>query len=579
MLVKSSTKRTLGIITLIICTPILIMCFFGINEQEKAYSFHDFHTDITIYEDKQCTVSEQLYVDNPHSVDIKRYLQFCNNIKKPDGTRGRYHLAVSEIEYMTPAGKNLGRLGTVLNMWLFPQTDPDTGKQECELTYSARLSSDYEQDDNQLFFNITGNKHRISIFGAEFSIKMPSVVSKENIQFYLIQKDGTLEPLNLDFNIKSNVVSGKYPGELKSGTGICVIMNLEDGYFKAEEQDDGGLYRLTGLVLLVFLLCLVVWHLFGKDKYVLVDAVEFEPPLGMNALELGYFYEGTLTQESTISMFYTLAGKGYINIMRRKNLSNLKPSFAFSKVRDYDGDNPLEKHFMECVFGNAMIVYSEELVYDAGIFAGGLDRFFINAGEYLAQELPVYQKKCRWFILFVLAGMIANYFMTFIITGENYLVEERSFRIWQGIEAALFVTLIGFAIYFIKVRRKRWVNALFYFFFAFFNLYFCWLPELTFDMAHIVLYLTGVITLLIELWFAFHFKRRTKKATEITGRVAGYRKFLVNVESNRIDTLFETNKLQYYEVVASAYALKVNWKWFKDIENILIPIRPNGEVF
>ena len=577
--VKRSTKRRLGIITMIVCTPILILSFMGINEQEKTYSFRKFQTDITIYEDKQCTVSEHFYVDNPYSVDVKRYLQFCNSIKRPDGTRGRYHLEISDLEYMTPADKNLGRVGTVLNMWLFPQLDPDTGKEECKITYSGQLTSDYEQDDNQLFFNITGNKHRISIFGTEFSIKMPSEVSKENVQFYLIQKNGTLEALNLDYDIKNSVISGKYSGELKSGTGIGVIMNLGDGYFTVEAQDNGRLYRLTGIVLLIFLICAVIWYLFGKDKYVLVDTVEFEPPLGMNALEMGYFYNGGLTKESTISMFYTLAGKGYINIMKRKNARNLKPAFVFYKIRNYDGDNPLENYFMDCIFGNGMMVYSEELVLGSADFGGGLQSFFINAGEYLAKEEPVYKKGCRWFILPVVVGMIANYFVTFMIAGVNYLVDEKSFRVWQGIEGVCLAVFIGFTIYLMKARRKRWVNGIFFFAFSFVIIYFCWLPELIFDTVHIVLYLTGIITLLAELWFACHFKRRTKRAMEIMGRIAGYRKFLIHVESNRIDTLFETNKFQYYETVASAYALKVNWKWFKDIENILIPLKREEEVF
>ena len=329
MLVKRSTKRTLGIIVLILCTPILILCFFGINEQEKAYSFREYQTDITIYEDKQCTVSECFYVDNPHSVDVKRYLQFCSSIKRPDGTRGRYHLEISDLEYLRPADKGQGRVGTVLNMWLLPQIDPGTGQEECKITYSGQLTSDYEHEDNQLFFNITGNKNRISIFGAEFSIKMPSEVSKENVQFYLIQKNGALEPLNVDYDIKSNVISGKYSGELKGGTGIGVIMNLEDGYFTVEEQDNGRLFRLTGMVLLIFVICAFIWYLFGKDKYVPVDTVEFEPPMGMNALEMGYFYEGDLTKESTISMFYTLAGKGYINIMKRRDARNLKARICF----------------------------------------------------------------------------------------------------------------------------------------------------------------------------------------------------------------------------------------------------------
>ncbi|MBD5541403.1 MAG: DUF2207 domain-containing protein [Lachnospiraceae bacterium] len=577
--VDLDTRRKLGFIGMIICAPILFICFVGISSQEKAYSFEDYRTDITIYEDKQCTVSEQFYVSNPYSVDVKRYLPFCSNIEKPDGTKGRYHLAVSELECRTPEDKNVGRLSTVLNIPLLPQIDSVSGKEKCELTYSAHLSSDYEQDDNQLFFNIIGNKNEISIFGVEFSIEMPSEVSRENIQFYLVREDGKLVPLKLDFDIKGKVIKGEYPGELKSKTGICVMMELEDGYFKVSGQDNGRIYRLTGMVLLVFLLCAAIWYLFGRDKYVVMNTTELGMPLGMNALELGYYYKGALTMESVFSMFYTLAGKGYLNIMKRKDAKDLKPAFTVSKIRDYDGDNPLEKYFMNCIFGKSFIVQSEELMANISRFRGSLKTFFMDAEEYLGKEKPVYRKNYRWFILIVVAGMIVNYLLAFLMSGENYLIDEKYWRVMQGMETVSLAVFMGCIAYFIMVRGKIGFDAISYFILSFSILYFTWLPELIFDTAHIILYLTGMITLLIEVWFAFHFKRRTERAMIIAGRAAGYRKFLMNIESSRIDALRETDKDKYYEAVASAYALKVNWKWFKDVENIIIPIRGRNEVF
>lgn len=577
--VDIDTRRTLAFIGMIICVPILYICFSGIKAQEKAYSFEDYRTEITIYEDKQCTVSEQFYVSNPYSVDVKRYLPFCSNIKKPDGTKGRYHFAVSELECRVPDDKNVGRRSTVLSIPLLPQVDSASGKEKCKLTYSARLSSDYEQDDNQLFYNIIGNKNEISIFGVEFSIKMPSEVSRENIQFYLVREDGKLVPVNLDFDIKGNVIKGKYPGELKSKTGICVMMELEDGYFKVSGQEDSRIYRLIGLVLLVFLLCAAIWYLCGRDKYVVMNTTELNLPLGMNAMEVGYFYKGALTMESVFSMFYTLAGKGYLNIMKRKDAKDLKPAFTVSKIRDYDGDNRMEGYFMECIFGKSFIVNSEELMPTISRFSGGLKTFHDDAEKYLESEKPVYKKNYRWFILFVVAGMIVNYLTALFMSGVNYVLDEKYWRVMQGIEAVCLVVFLVCAVYFIMARGKIGFDAMSYFVLSFLALYFLWLPELIFDTAHIILYLTGVITLLIELWFAFHFKRRTERAMIIAGRAAGYRKFLMNIESSRIDALRETDKNKYYEAVASAYALKVNWKWFKDVENIIIPIRGKNEVF
>lgn len=571
-------NKTASIIVLIVGIPVLIFCFIGINEQETSYAFRNYQVDVVMTEDKQCQVSEHFLVENNYTGEIKRYLQFCTNVKKPDGTLRRYHLFVSEIDCRVPAEKNIGKFSSVLNIPISVEADPDTGARACRLTYSARMSSDFERDDNQLFLPITGSRHRVDIYGAAFTIEMPIEVPKENIQFCLVQKNGKMEPLNVDFQIDGKIIKGQYDGELKSGTGIAVFMELEDGYFRVPEGD-GKYYPLIGGVLVVFMLCTVIWYFFGKEKYALVDAVEFAAPSGMSALELGYFYNGTLTRESTISMFYTLAGKGYINIMKRRNPSTLKPSFVFYKVRNYDGNDLLEKAFIEYIFDKSNVIYSEDMVRESELFGGGLELFHQDASKYLERKYPVYEKGSRAFIVVILLGIAVNYYLAFIRTGENYLLKMEDMMVWQGMEIFFLVIVIGFGIYFVKCRRKRWINALLWFLVAFTFLIINWIPELILDPVHILLYLTGGITLAVELWYVFHFRKLTKSATEMKGRVAGYRKFLQHVESNRINTLFETNKLQYYEVAANAYALKVNWKWFKEIEDVLLPLKDKDEVF
>ena len=98
-----------------------------------------------------------------------------------------------------------------------------------------------------------------------------------------------------------------------------------------------------------------------------------------------------------------------------------------------------------------------------------------------------------------------------------------------------------------------------------------WIPSLSFEPIYQGIYSVGLCTIFACIWFWNHFDMRTQRYAELKGKIMGYKKFLQHVENNRINILFEENKLLYYEVVANAYVLKVNWKWASELEDVLIP--------
>ena len=574
--------KAMMLITLIIGAPLITFIFLILNFQEKSYSFQDSTIDISIAEDKTCIVDEHFIVENINAGStVKRYLPFYTWVKKPDGSWGSYRLLDSEFTCLLPKNvQGISRFFYDFPAQIVSTEIPQTDKVEAHLRYSATLTSQWEAEDNQLFFNITGNKHRVSLYGVSFSIEMPSRISKDNVKFYILQKNRELKPADISFQLVGNTIKGRYDKEIEPGTGLVVMMDLEDGYFQIVREEKNYI-PIWGGIMFIFLICFVFWFLGGKEKYTVIDTVEFDTPFGMSPTELGYFYSGFGNRESTIAMFFSLAGKGYIQIIESKKRLSKKTVYHFYKVRDYDGDNVFEETFMRIMFENTTVISSKDLKGMAsGLLSKDMEDYHYAAHDFLAAHYPLYYPGIGLLKLFFFLCVFATYILAFALTCvEPMSVTRHDFVLLRVLETLFLFPFIFVTLIFAGQRRKTSsLNTITTYFGFGIGVGILWVPSLIWDKMHILTYLMGSIAIAAEIWFMYHSNKLTADAAKIKGHVMGYRKFLQHVESNRIDTLFETNKLQYYEVAANAYALNVNWKWFKDLEDVLLPTKDPDEI-
>ena len=536
----------------------------------NTYSFRNYEVDIVVSEDKECRVHERFEVVGELQERMGRDMQYCHFVQKPDGTYERYHLRIEQVDGMRAVAN--GYAGIFKNLVEIPirtRQEMKTGINQCELSYTMFPTSDFEAEDNQLFYSIIGHKNRTNIYGVTFSVELPYAISEEQIQVCVVDNHGKMQPVPINLKVEGNCIGGTYDKMLPYGNGLALLVDLEDGYFqKPFNWKPYILFLIIGMVLAG---SYYVWWHYGKGKYAVIDTVEFDAPNGLNSLELGYFHDGHVSGESIMAMFFTMAGKGYIQIEKYKKDWEVKNRYIFVKIRDYDGDNPLEKSFMEMMFEESNVLSSDDLVFFNHYFMSRLGSFEGAAREYLNRKYPLYvyntQKKTVWIII----AMILAYVITFILAAEPYMPDLWIRILWHFMYAAMIPGLYWCCRQLASRWKRMKIFLLEFSLCAIAFLIVTWIPSLSFEPIYLGIYSVGLCTIFACIWFWNHFDMRTQRYAELKGKIMGYKKFLQHVENNRINILFEENKLLYYEVVANAYVLKVNWKWASELEDVLIP--------
>ena len=538
--------------------------------ESVSHALNDYHADIVVYEDKRCEVVEHFEVSGSLKERTERKMQYNYWVTLPDGSKARYRQRIEKIEGMLSLTEDAGMSIHAVDIPIRVQEDLLNNCKECELSYQVVVDSDFGSEDNQLFYGIVGNTHKEVINGISFSVEMPKAISEENIQVCEIDRKGNLIPVVVNLQMDGNKFHATYGKTLFKDTGLALLIDVEDDYFKPAFQWKPVILLL--LLILIYVFCYYIWFHYGKEKFLIVDTVEFESPNGLNSIELSYFYDGYVSQESVLAMFFTMAGKGYIRIEKFTQQLGLKKVYSFTKIRDYDGANTLERYFMEEMFRESFVVSTNDFLNENSYYRGSLCRFQNIAREYLNRNHPLYVHNTRQKNWWNVLGILVSYVLVFILASEPYIPFLGIRMVWHFCFLIFFVFFFAGLTRLLFARRKIWVADIGFTLFGILMLALIWVPTLIFEPLYIAVYIMGMFTILSCVWFFNHFSMRAQRYANLKGKILGYKKFLQHVENNRINVLFKDNKLLYYEVVANAYVLKVNWKWVSELEDILIPL-------
>ena len=204
-------------------------------------------------------------------------------------------------------------------------------------------------------------------------IKMPKEFDKTLLGFSS-GYTGSTNSSNVIYAVSGNTITGGINSMLTSGQALTIRLTLPEGYFIGAGHKIDGFSVFTIIICLIFILIADrLWRKYGKDEQV-IETVEFYPPEGYNSAEIGYLYEGRASNESIISLLIYLADKGYIKIeeTEEKVLFSKSNGFRITKLKEYDGDNEVEKIFFNGLFKRKKESVTEDDLYDE--FYRTLDR-------------------------------------------------------------------------------------------------------------------------------------------------------------------------------------------------------------
>lgn len=421
-----------------------------------------------------------------------------------------------------------------------------------------RISYDYNflDNKNEFYFNIIGTQWETEIQKASFSVTMPEKFDS-NKAGLSIGREGTAGfNGGAQFFVNDKTLSGYTTQSLPAYNGITLRVEVPKGYFNHKTNYVPMI--VISIMLTLTVMSWLIWFNFGKDKPV-IPVVTFYPPKNYNSAEVELMYKGKASEKSLVSLIFYLANKGYLKI------SDSMFGFEIEKVKEYNGNNPVEKAFM-----NALIPGQKTSQIELSV-----SRTFYKQCQIIIENINKVRNK-----IFVKDSISPRliFLMSLCLLGLGALTLFSMFNfdilrmLSMGFVLLFPLIAISVLIGFFVSGRKDTFSGYFTIVWAagFGGIPFLMLlPNIVINSSTIPAIFTGIIGLVVSSICLYHLPQRNDFGNRMLGEVLGLKKFIEVAEKHRLETLLKENPSYVYDVLPYAYVLDVSDKWIKQFESIM----------
>lgn len=240
--------------------------------------------------------------------------------------------------------------------------DEDTlvsGEQEYTIEYDYSLGRDLYKEYDEFYYNIISPDWDTPIWNITYTITFPKKIDESRI-WVTLGDEGSAVLSQFSLSGDGRTISGSRAG-LRNNGGLTIRVEMDEGYWTGleEKKDNSTVYLYISIIitLLLFVLTLVLWYLFGRDpKY--DKAVLETPPEALSPMEFRFILEdGEEKPERDLgAMLMYWAGKGIIRITPREEKKN--PDYTIEKLSDLPPDSSeMEKALFSIVFKKTDVTF------------------------------------------------------------------------------------------------------------------------------------------------------------------------------------------------------------------------------
>ena len=533
-------KKLFGLIFgLLICIFVALPAF--------AENFYITNYDVKINVDKNKTahVTEDIdvyFTNSSHGIFRKIPLK-GNTVTNIDVTNDIYSLNDNNIGYKTI---KIGNPNSLISG-----------------AHKYKISYDYNflDNKNEFYFNIIGTEWDVEIQKASFSVTMPEKFDSSKAGLS-IGREGTAGfSGGAQFFVNENTLSGYTTQTLPAYNGITLRVPVSNGYFNHKTNYTS--MTVISLMILLTVISWFIWFNFGKDRPV-IPVVTFYPPKDYNSAEVELMYKGKATEKSLVSLIFYLANKGYLKI------SDSMFGFEIEKVKEYDGNNPIERAFMNALIPNQKTSQVELSV----------SRTFYRKCQAIIGTINKAREKI--FVKDSISpGLIVLMSLCLLGLGALTIFSLFNFDILRILSMGFVIlfpviALVVLITYFLSSRKNLFSSIFIIVWSAGFGgmpMIFL-LPNFVINSVTIPAIATGIIGLVISSICLYHLPQRNEFGNKMLGEVLGLKQFITVAEKHRLEALLKENPSYVYDVLPYAYVLDVSDKWIKQFENIM-QLRPD----
>lgn len=268
-------------------------------------------------------------------------------------------------------------------------------------------------------------------------------------------------------------------------------------------------------------------------------------------------YNKTLKANEALTIRIPLE-EGYIKIMEieKPGMFN-KTDYIISKIKEYDGNNELEKIFFNGLFKYKTTVSSSDL-YDSFYVTTNRLKNKVTSKNNKNLIFGKASKKMANLILFLI---FLTYLVTFIIPMSidgQYILSI----------IPLFLLLFYTPFYKVMLETRNVFLSLFIIFHS--SIFFSVIIGLIInEYSYLTLNFIGaIVCIILMILFYSLMPKRTKYGTEILGKIKGFKNFLETVEKEQLEKLVNEKPTYFYDILPYTYVLDISDKWISKFESI-----------
>ncbi|MFV0249443.1 MAG: DUF2207 family protein [Bacilli bacterium] len=537
---------------------IIIGLFFPSFMIVKAENFNisEYQIIISTNENRSLDVSERyLIYFNSTTDNFTRTLNSKFNIIRIDGTTNYLSGKISDISTTrTFSTSNKGSKKVIKIM----DTNALAGSTNSyDINYKFNLGIDKNREFDEFYYYLVDGSFNNTISSVYFKIDLPSSSNRCDITFLIDGQELSSNDISYSFN--NNQITGFYNLQLNSNQTLAIDIKLDEGYFK-DEVDTYNYFNflLPFFPLITLIISFISWLAFGKGIKSKINKCETVPN-DFDTAEIAFLYKGNITEHDVITTLWVLANKGYLKFYEANDGYKLgKPnSVTLTKLKNYEGDNAIQKTLFETIFEQSDVVELKNLeyrCYDALKYSKDILDNKDNKDKIFFSKI----KKIRIAItiLMAISILILNFNSVYLLTGQYFLIP---------IITSIYLFGIVVLFYF---ETKLPIKIIFGICFIGLGLYTGIAPILN-EITTLIIYIVGTLLLYGSVAFYYFLSDRTLFGNKFYREILSFKKYLESMNKDQLISNIKLEKTFFYQMYPYTYILGINDIWITKGEKII----------
>jgi hypothetical protein len=460
--------------------------------------------------------------------------------------------------------------------------NPDVLLEAGEHSYTLRYETwrwvRFGEEEDQLYWNVTGNGWSFPILEASARIVLPSPAdpSDGRVEAWTGPEGSTESDADATWDAETSSVRVRTRSRLGPGSGLTVRVTFPKGIVAPPAAEveaawfrmDWGGYidaaTVTGLLLALYLL---MWSRVGRDPEKRPLVVRYEPPPGFSPAALGYLQERGYRDRLFAAALVSLGVKGALRIEQNKG------KWALRRLEQPTGQpSDEERQILDALLGDR-----ESLTLGPS-YASTLQATVKRLKSTLSRQLErhYFVLNRRWF-LSGLAVSVAGF--AWLAWRDRYGIPPEAWFLglwltfWSiGVGTLLYRLVQAWRAALSGKGAGEWFGALFL---TAFSLPFigaeiavCWIL-VTKVPSHLLL--AAVVLGLLNVAFYHLLERPTLKGRGVLDGLEGFKAFLSATDADRLDRMLPSERTSelFERWLPHAIALGVENRWAEAFQGVL----------